>query len=210
MLVRQVFLVDVFLRNSVITPSDISAGEVDALVKKYGRPRRLKFEADFLEPECELIRESTSKGRNHDITCFIKSGGGYVVIQKPAYSDTGIFRAPSGGAHPGETIEDGASREMHEETGLEIRLIRFVLDLSLTVNCGKETIPWRSLVFLADIAGGDMKPIDSHEISGITVMTKEQLLGPVTKLMKKSGMGGFKYRAFLTKSFFEELEKLRR
>ena len=87
-------------------------------------------------------------------------------------------------------------------------LIKFVLDMSLTVHCGKETIPWRSLVFLADKAGGEMKPIDSHEISGITVMTKEQLLGPVTKLMKKSGMGGFKYRAFLTKSFFEALEKL--
>jgi hypothetical protein len=40
-------------------------------------------------------------------------------------------------------------------------------------------------------------------------MTKEQLLGPVTKLMKKSAMGGFKYRAFLTKSFFDELERLR-
>ncbi len=192
----------------MITPTDISASEVDALADKYGRPRRLKFEVDFLEPECELIRGSTSKGRNHDITCFIKSDGGYVVIQKPAYSGTGIYRAPSGGAHPGETIEEGASREMHEETGLEIRLIKFVLDMSLTVHCGKETIPWRSLVFLADKAGGEMKPIDSHEISGITVMTKEQLLGPVTKLMKKSGMGGFKYRAFLTKSFFEALEKL--
>jgi ADP-ribose pyrophosphatase YjhB (NUDIX family) len=181
---------------------------VDALVTKYGRPRRLKFEADFLEPECELIRESTSKGRNHDITCFIRSDGGYVVIQKPAYSGTGIFRAPSGGAHPGETIEEGASREMHEETGLQVRLVRFVLDISLRVHCRKEKIPWRSLVFLADRVSGEMKPIDMHEISSVAIMTKEQLLGSVTKLMKKSGMGGFKYRAFLTKSFFDELEKL--
>jgi ADP-ribose pyrophosphatase YjhB (NUDIX family) len=201
-------LLVVFIQNTVIAPSDISDSEVEALANRYGRPKKLKFEADFLEPECDLIRGSTSKGRNHDITCFIRSDGGYVVIQKPAYSGTGIFRAPSGGAHPGETIEEGANREMHEETGLEVRLLRFVLDLSLKVHCGNETIPWRSLVFLADKAGGEMKPIDSHEISGITVMTKEQLLGPVTKLMKQSGMGGFKYRAFLTKSFFQEIRKL--
>ena len=39
-------------------------------------------------------------------------------------------------------------------------------------------------------------------------MTKEKLLGPVEKLMKKTHWGGFKYRAFLTRSFFKELQKL--
>lgn len=207
-LIRQVFLYGVFFLNNVIPPSDINPAEIDALVKKYGRPRRLKFEADFLELECNLIRESTSKGRNHDITCFIRQDGGYVVIQKHAYSDTGIYRAPSGGAHLGESVEEGASREMREETGLEVRLVRFVLDMTLNVHCGKETIPWRSLVFLAERTGGEMKPIDTHEISGITVKTKEELLGAVAKRMKKTGMGGFKYRVFLTESFFEKLKEL--
>jgi ADP-ribose pyrophosphatase YjhB (NUDIX family) len=178
------------------------------LAEKYGRPRELQFKADFFEFECELIRESASKGRNHDITCFIRDDDGYVVIQKHAYSDTGIYRAPSGGAHPGESIEAGASREMLEETGLKIRLTRFVLDIALEVHCGRETIPWRSMVFLAERTGGEMKPIDTHEISGISVMTKEELLGPVEKLMKETHWGGFKYRAFLTRSFFEELQKL--
>ncbi len=131
------------------------------------------------------------------------------MIQKPAYAGTGIFRAPSGGAEPGESVEAAAQREMHEETGLETKLVRFVLDVRLEIHCSDGVIPWRSLVFLAESTGGEIKPIDKHEIYDAIVMTREELLGPNEQLMIDSGWGGFRYRAFLTRSFFEELAGLR-
>ena len=97
---------------------------------------------------------------------------------------------------------------MHEETGLKIQLIRFVIDLTLDVVCSDGVIPWRSLVFLAKATGGEMKPIDTHEIFDIRVVTREEMLGEITSLMEESGWGGFKYRAFLTKSFFERIDEL--
>ncbi len=176
---------------------------------RYGEPRRLHFSAAFQDFECELVRRSAAKGRNHDLTCFILHNGGYVVIQKHDYGGTGIYRAPSGGAHIGESLEDAARREMYEETGLHIRLLRFVLDVSLDVICSEGTMPWRSLVFLAESVSGTIGAIDTREIYDVILMTREQLLGEVRQLMLESGWGGFRYRAFLTESFFETLDSLR-
>ena len=154
------------------------------------------------------MKQSTSKGRYHDITCFIRSGEKYVAIQKHAYADTGIYRAPSGGANMGEPIEEAAKREMYEETGLEIRLIRYILDSRLDVVCADGTIPWRSLVFLAEIEDGEMNAVDTHEIYDVKTVTRDEMLGPICKLMEDSGWGGFLYRAHLTRRFFEQLDAL--
>ncbi|MFW9795536.1 MAG: NUDIX hydrolase [Candidatus Thorarchaeota archaeon] len=134
--------------------------------------------------------------------------GNFVVIQKPQYARTGIYRAPSGGAIQGEQLEEAAVREMYEETGLTVELTRFVLDMHLDIICKDRTIPWRSLVFLAKPIDGEMKPIDTREIFDVTVMTREQLTGVVATLMENSGWGGFKYRAFLTREFFKRIDEL--
>ncbi len=171
-------------------------------------PKKLAFAADFLDFECELVERSADKGRYHDITCFIRDGDQFVVIQKHAYAETGIYRAPSGGAHDGESLEEAALREMLEETGLEVKLIRFVLDMTLDVRCADAMIPWRSLVFLADKIGGEMKPIDTYEIYDVKRMSRDELLGDVQMRMRNSGWGGLEYRAFLTESFFTQLDEL--
>ena len=191
------------------TLNDINDEEIQSLIERFGDPVRLQFTADFLEFECHLVRQTRNKGRLHDVTCFIRHAEDeYVVIQKHNYARSGIYRAPSGGAAVGESLEHAAHREMHEETGLEIRLLRFVLDMSLDVACADETIPWRSLVFLAEPVGGTMQPIDTREIFDAKVMTRQRLLGEVDKLMIESGWGGFAYRSFLTREFFKRLDEL--
>ncbi len=193
-----------------MSTGDPSEREIERLIQRYGRPKVLRFEADFLDFECELVKRSASKGRHHDITCFIRHGNRFVVIQKHDYADTPIFRAPSGGANPGESVEEAAIREMREETGMDIELRRFVLDVHLLVRCSDATIPWRSLVFLAQAIGGDLHITDKQEIYAVTLMTRDELLGEVERAMLRSGWGGFKYRAFLCRSFFEELDRIER
>jgi 8-oxo-dGTP pyrophosphatase MutT (NUDIX family) len=188
--------------------NDIDENELASLKARYGEPMELHFEADFLEFECDLVKETEAKGRLHDITCFIHQDGGYAVIQKHQYARSGIYRAPSGGANSGESLYDAALREMYEETGLTIQLERFVLYLHLDVVCKDRTIPWRSLVFLASSIGGEMKPIDTREIFDVKLMTREELLNDVNTKMIESGWGGFQYRAFLTRMFFQRLDEL--
>jgi 8-oxo-dGTP pyrophosphatase MutT (NUDIX family) len=188
--------------------NDINDEELAALIERYGKPVVHNFVADFLEFECKLVKQTESKGRLHDITCFIRQDDDlFVVIQKHQYARTGIYRAPSGGATLGESLEDAAIREMYEETGLTVELTHFVLDMRLDVVCKDRTIPWRSLVFLAKPVDGEMKPVDTREIFDVTTMDREQLVGEVAQLMEESGWGGFKYRAFLTRKFFERLDE---
>ncbi|MBE0526491.1 MAG: NUDIX hydrolase [Candidatus Thorarchaeota archaeon] len=188
---------------------DIDDAELQSMIERFGEPRKLHFSANFLDFECELVRQTRTKGRLHDITCFIRqTENEFVVIQKHQYANTGIYRAPSGGAKVGESLESAAHREMHEETGLEVRLLKFILDMYLDVVCSNETIPWRSLVFLAEPVAGIMRPVDTYEIFDVKVMSREDLLGDVDKLMIDSGWGGFAYRSFLTYEFFKRLDEL--
>jgi 8-oxo-dGTP pyrophosphatase MutT (NUDIX family) len=183
--------------------------EMQALHERYGEPKRLRYKTPFLQFECELVRESRDKGQLNDVTCFIRRDeNDYVVIQKHQYAHSGIYRAPSGGVKVSESIEAGAIREMKEETGLTVRLLRMVLDLSLDVVCDEEIIPWRSFVFLAEPISGEMKPIDTHEIFDVAVLSRDMLLGDIDRLMTESGWGGFAYRAFLTREFFKQLDEL--
>jgi len=188
--------------------NDIDPEDEADIISRYGEPEKTHFATDFRQFECDLVKQSTSKGRFHDITCFIRSGVNYVGIQKHAYADTGIYRAPSGGANMGEPLEEAAKREMYEETGFKIRLLRYVLDSRLDVVCEDGIIPWRSLVFLAEIEDGEMNAIDTFEIYDVKTISREEMLGPICKLMEDSGWGGFRYRAHLTKSFFNELDAL--
>ena len=49
---------------------------------------------------------------------------GHVLLQKRA--DVGFWELPGGKVDPGETVEQGAVREVFEETNLHVEIVRFV------------------------------------------------------------------------------------
>ena len=49
---------------------------------------------------------------------------GHVLLQKRA--DVGFWELPGGKVDPGETVEQGAVREVLEETNLQVEVVRFV------------------------------------------------------------------------------------
>ena len=87
--------------------------------KKYGTPKSLKMAFPLDSKEYKNLIDSMQDGRNSDITLFIFKNGKIIVIAKPWYRK-GLYRAPSGGWKPGESLEESASREAYEETGTKI------------------------------------------------------------------------------------------
>jgi ADP-ribose pyrophosphatase YjhB (NUDIX family) len=49
---------------------------------------------------------------------------GEILLQKR--SDNGFWSMPGGAVDPGESVEEGVLREVWEETGLHVRLVRLV------------------------------------------------------------------------------------
>lgn len=184
--------------------------EMNSLEKKYGKPKELDFgEIEMQKDEFELLVKSMEEGRAHDVTMFTFVDGKVVVIQKQAHPPK-VYRAPGGGVDPSENIEEGIKREMFEETGLKIRIKRYVLRIKVTFTYGGEKRDWTSHVFKTEKTGGSLEPQDKKEISEAQTVVPKELLGKIGEHMIKSGRGGLKYRAQLTEAFFKEINATQR
>ena len=176
---------------------------IEAMVRKYGRPRHREFRFEVTRKELERIRSSQKDGRNHDATLYIRKGDQVVVIAKPFYPP-GMYRAPSGGLRPGESFEAGIGREMTEETGCEAALKRFLLQTSVYFKHDDDDLFWRSFVFLADYAGGDFNHTDHAEIREVKLAdwSEFDIFG---RMMRSLDIGGLRYRAALHEAVVEAL-----
>lgn len=182
----------------------ISERMIRGMEEKYGTPREMHLRIEMLHPEYGLMKRSMHDGRAHDITLFIFKNGDLVVIRKPMHP-RGVFRAPSGGIRRDESIEEGALREAYEETGLAVKLERYVLRVYAIFTCGDESESWTSHVFQARYVSGELGQIDTEEISDVKLVSLEELSTTIRDCMLASGSGGLKYRVLLTDAALEEI-----
>lgn len=172
------------------------------MAEKFGQPERADYRIEVTSEELKRIRSSQKQGRNHDVTLYIHKDGRIVVIAKPMYP-SGMYRAPSGGLNPGESIVEGIDREVAEETGCRIELERFLLHTDVTFVSTDATgdgiansISWRSLVFQARYLSGDFQFTDHEEIAEVRLATLDEF-DDFSRIMRGTAIGGLHYRAML-------------
>lgn len=173
----------------------ISEGEIKALVDDYGQPQKARFRVDTGLEEFNMIRASQKHGRKHDFTLYIVKESRVVVIAKHFYP-VDLYRAPSGGVHPGESVRDGISREVLEETGCTVAIERFLLRSSVSFVCGDRIIDWVSYVLQAEYTSGDFKFTDHREIREVRLAAIGEF-DKYSEIMRASSSGGLHYRADL-------------
>ncbi len=166
------------------------------LVEEYGEPVELEYSAEFSEREFGLLLRCARTGRAHDVTLFIADGPRLALIRKPSYPP-GLFRPPSGGVEVGEPVAVGAAREAQEETGLAIRLTRFLLRVRARFSCRSQAADWTTYVFAADALTRTLDPGDRREIAEACWATPEALQAIMRPRMLAVGSAGFRYRVFL-------------
>ncbi len=188
----------------------ITPAIIEELEAKYGVPRVISLTEEFDERGYQLVKNSLRQSRYHDVTLIIVKDGRIVVNRKHNYPPS-IYRIPSGGIHKGETFEAGATREAYEETGLRIKLVRYILRVLAHLTYQGEEVEWISHVFLARSIGGKLRPIDSKEIAGVRLAELEELQTTLHQALLSSGIKGLHYRAALTKAALKEIrtEELR-
>ena len=178
-------------------PMFIAAASVREWERRYGAPSVREREQTISRDEMDMVLGSRKHGRSHDITMFIFAGERLALIAKHSFPPGG-FRAPSGGLEPGEALERGAPREAKEETGLDVALEHYVLRIEAVFTEGHRTQPWVSHVFTARRVGGQLDPIDRHEIARATYATLVELQGRIRDVLLATRRPLLRYRVYLT------------
>ncbi len=166
--------------------------------RRFGVPHHREFELPSTVAELTRIRSTQRDGRNHDVTLYIEADHKLIVIAKYPYPP-GLYRAPSGGVHPGESILDGIEREAYEETGCKIEVLKFLLQTSVRFfnpDNSADQVMWRSFVFTAKYQSGDFKYVDHDEISGLKLADWSEF-AEFGRIMRKTDSAGLHYRAEL-------------
>jgi mutator protein MutT len=90
-------------------------------------------------------------------SAIIERGGEYLMARR---RDIGWWNLPGGGLEVGETVEQGVAREVREEVGIEIRIVRLV---------GVYSKPQKSEVVLTFLCkpADDTEPTTSDEVSEV-------------------------------------------
>jgi ADP-ribose pyrophosphatase YjhB (NUDIX family) len=186
----------------------LSAEDISRMEQRYGVPAVERMSFEMGEREWANLRGSQAHGRAHDVTLFVFHKGRLAVIAKHNYPP-GLYRAPSGGVLPGESMAEGIAREMMEETGLAIRLQRYVLRVHVDFTRRTEKIAWTTHVFTGERVAGRIRPRDTQEIREARWADLGELASGVKEKLLSSGSAGLRYRALLHDRVMEEVEKRR-
>jgi 8-oxo-dGTP pyrophosphatase MutT (NUDIX family) len=176
--------------------------------RRFGVPGEAVFRVATPAAEIAFIRGTQTRGRAHDVTLLIRDGAHIAAIAKHHYP-AGIFRLPSGGIDPGESIAEGAVREAREETGLEVTLTRYLLRSRVRFVAPEpaNSIDWTTHVLEGRVAGGALEPLDRVEVREAAWVTREQLLGPIRERLVAWKEGGIQYRWQLHDAIFAEVDR---
>ena len=183
--------------------------DIERIEKSLGEPHLARMRYEIGPVEYDVVEGNMAGGRAHDVTMFIRGEEDprLIAVIRKHFFPPGAYRAPSGAAHRGETLDRGAAREALEETGLEIELARYLVRINARFDCGdRPTINWTSHIFEARQARGRLEPIDTDEIDEARWATLAELQGPIRRVLLETGWGLFAYRVALTDLTVERME----
>ncbi|MBW3582115.1 MAG: NUDIX domain-containing protein [Euryarchaeota archaeon] len=195
--------------------------DLDLVAKRLGPPATWRFRIPMQDGEFALLDRTGADGRWQDATILIDArrlpdppvydtlgipqvhgrAGSFVAIRKQWYPE-GLYRYPSGTAAPGEGIVHTALRGSARETGLEVRLVRYLLATDGEFYLGdpddpSRRRPWRSHVFLAEPMSDTVSPAEGQAAVEARVVGGDEMLGTIHPRLLGHGLGGFHYRVGL-------------
>ena len=163
--------------------------EINGLTNRYGQPEII----NAVLPNDYLTTITDSGRKGEVIGAIIRPNGNLISITKPFYPE-GTYRLPSGGIEENESIESALHREIHEETGLQVEIVRFVAIIRYSMHPISQdeniTFPFNftSYVFLVKEISGELVCNDADEqISGFKEIAPEKLESIINHLQNIIG-----------------------
>jgi 8-oxo-dGTP pyrophosphatase MutT (NUDIX family) len=137
--------------------------EISALAARYGEPRRV-----IARLESSPFSPFGKRDRFGEVCMVVRRPNGKLLTAIKTFYPAGAFRLLTGGVGHGESIEAALLREIAEETGLEVRVRRFLALIEYRLapggpESGAATLEFATFAFLADETGGALSAQDESE-----------------------------------------------
>lgn len=181
--------------------------ELDAVFReRYGEPTVLPWQGEISDVEWGVA--TWNPNRFHDVTLFILDPSDRLaLIRKPQFT-ADVWRPPGGGVKPGEDPTDAAVREALEETGLRVRLERYLVVTDAAFRNAGRVLPWQTHVLLARTGDTELAPNDPDEIADARWGTLGELAGPLREILLATGGAFWRYRVALHDAALRALRPL--
>ncbi len=132
--------------------------ELEGLSHQYGPP--LYVEAEVFPGFDDPIRKRDRVG---EVCMVIRRPNGKLLLSIKTIYPRGAHRLPTGGVGIGEPVIVALFRETHEETGLSVRLRRFLALISYR-GAGEKAPLFHTFAFLLEETGGTLGALDEKEL----------------------------------------------
>ena len=145
------------------------------------------------------LREATATSAGGIVIRFVEGAPELVVGRRRRERDGMTWTLPKGTPHSPETTEETAVREVREETGLDVRIVRRFDSISYVFVQGRTRIHKTVHYFLMIPVGGDLGRHD-HEFDEVrwvgfdaaaTLLTFETERALVARAAEAATAGGF-------------------
>src|SRR5579859_602192 len=104
--------------------------ELEQLAQRYGRP----LIQDINLHASKLFDPLSKRDRYGEVCMVIRRKNGRILTMTKTFYPQGAYRLPTGGINHGESIFAALLRETQEETGLEVKVTRFLAIVLYHVN----------------------------------------------------------------------------
>jgi 8-oxo-dGTP pyrophosphatase MutT (NUDIX family) len=133
--------------------------EIEALAARYGSPHRIAVTLEGT-PFSPLTKDD----RIGEVCMVIRRPSGRLLTARKEFYPAEAFRLLTGGIGHGEPIEAALSREVAEETGLDVAVRRFLAAITYRLLDHPDDAPdFATFAFLLDETGGTLAVADPHE-----------------------------------------------
>jgi 8-oxo-dGTP pyrophosphatase MutT (NUDIX family) len=139
-------------------PAEVQA-ELADLTARFGRPLVHFAQLDIVE----LFDPLSSKDRYGEVCMVVRRLDGRLITAKKTFYPTNGHRLLTGGIRPGEPVLSALLREVSEETGLEVRVSRFLVAVAYHLPAQQDSPLFYTFAFLLDEIGGTLACVDPDE-----------------------------------------------
>lgn len=133
--------------------------ELADLIARYGAPL-----ARAVTVGDDAFWRRQADGRSAEVCMVIRRPNGALLTATKTFYPAGAYRLLTGGIEPGERVLDALSREVYEETGLEVRVRRLLAVVTYRpAGAAAADVRFTTFAFALDEVGGTLGATDTAE-----------------------------------------------